>query len=167
MRLLLAEEFHDIAPPVDYSLVPRWVILLAVVVAAVIAGLLIQAFLRARKRARPPAPPRDRAINALEQLRVHVDHLSPYEFSIRVSDVLRSYVDEQFSLPVTRQTSIEFLNSISEAQQFRAEEQSLLANFLDHCDRIKFARVAASPADSRELLDDAVQFVKGGSLVAA
>ena len=39
--------------------------------------------------------------------------VNPYQFSIRVSDILRRYVTEQYGLPVTRQTSVEFLERCS------------------------------------------------------
>ena len=37
--ILLAEEFHDIAPPVDYSLIPPWLIFLGVFVLLTAIGL--------------------------------------------------------------------------------------------------------------------------------
>ena len=40
--------------------------------------------------------------------------MTPYQFSIRVSDILRRYVTEQYQLPVTRQTSVEFLAALAE-----------------------------------------------------
>ena len=166
-RFNLGAEFHDIAPPVDYSLIPPWLIAAGVLAGVIVIALVIRAALRARQRTRPQIPPREKAINELERLRTHVDHLSAYEFSIRASDIVRQFVHEQFSLPVTRQTSIEFLNSIGLARQFNPDEKALLAAFLDRCDLIKFARLDATTADSRQLLEDAQRFVKGGNVVAA
>jgi hypothetical protein len=39
--MLLAQEFHDIAPPVNYSLVPPWVIFVAGLIVLTIIGLAI------------------------------------------------------------------------------------------------------------------------------
>src|ERR1043166_488392 len=88
--------------------------------------------------------------------------MQPYRFGIRVSDVLRRYVTEQFDLPVTKQTSVEFLAALAKASPFSSEEKILLGDFLNRCDLIKFARYDATPADSRLLLEEAVRFVKGG-----
>ena len=96
-----------------------------------------------------------------------MEKIAPYQFSIRVSDILRRYVVEQFDLPMTRQTSVEFLNTIASAPNFGDEEKALLADFLNRCDLIKFARYEATTEDSRLLLDEARQFVKGGALVPA
>ena len=97
-------------------------------------------------------------------MRDEIDGLNPYQFSIRVSDILRRYVTEQHGLPVTRQTSVEFLNALAKTPQFSSDEKLLLEDFLNRCDLIKFARHEATSADSRLLLEEATRFVKGGQL---
>src|SRR6266581_9367997 len=113
-----AEEFHDIAPPIDYSLIPPWLIFAGTFFVLAIIGLIVWLIAQRRKRPQPPQLPRDRALEALERMRDEVDRLNPYQFSIGVSDILRRYVTEQHGLPVTRQTSVEFLNALSDAPQF-------------------------------------------------
>ena len=41
MPMFLAQEFHDISPPVNYSLVPTWLIFVAAFVALTIVGSFI------------------------------------------------------------------------------------------------------------------------------
>jgi len=41
MSILAAEEFHDIAPPVDYSLIPPWLIFVGTFFALAIIGLIV------------------------------------------------------------------------------------------------------------------------------
>src|SRR5438270_11253278 len=137
---LAAEELHDIAPPVDYSLIPPWLIFVGTFFALAITGLVVWLIAQRRKRPQPPQLPRDRALEALERMRDQIDRLNPYQFSIRVSDVLRRYVTEQHGLPVTRQTSVEFLNALTNAPQFSTDEKSLLEDFLNRCDLIILAR---------------------------
>ena len=93
-----------------------------------------------------------------------MERVSPYEFSIRVSDILRKYVTQQYGVPATRQTSIEFLSAVAQATPFSQEETSLLEDFLNRCDLIKFARYEATTTDSKLLLDEAIRFVKGAQL---
>ena len=166
MSILAAEDFHEIAPPVNYSLVPTWVIFVATFGALTILGLLIWWLLRRKQSAPPPKLPRERALEALDAMAYEIDHVNPYQFSIRVSDILRRYVTEQHGLPATRQTSIEFLNAVSRKSPFSVEEKSLLEDFLNRCDLIKFARYDATRADSELVLDEAIRFVKGGERVA-
>lgn len=165
---MLAEEFHDIAPPVDYSLIPPWLIFVASFLALSIIGGLVWWFIaRRRKRAIPPQLPRERALAALGAAANEIDSINPYQFSIRVSDILRHYVTDQYGLPVTRQTSVEFLERMNRAEHFSEDEKRLLADFLNRCDLIKFARYDATPSDSQLLLEEATRFVEGGSLAHA
>ena len=162
MSIFLAQDFHDIAPPVDYSLIPPWLIFLGAFAALTIAGLIVWLIIRSRKRAVPIKSARERVLELLERLQSDVEKMQPYRFSIRVSDILRRYVTEQFNLPVTRQTSVEFLSGLTKESPFSEEEKSLLEDFLNRCDLIKFARYKATTVDSRLLLEEATRFVKGG-----
>jgi hypothetical protein len=164
MSMLAATEFHDIAPPVDYSLIPPWLVFVAAFIALSLLGFLIRMFLQRRKPGPPPKLPREIALDALEQIGNEIDRLNPYRFSIRVSDILRHYVTDQYGVPVTRQTSIEFLNALARSSPFSVDEKSLLEDFLNRCDLIKFARYEATSADSRLLLEEAMRFVRGGEL---
>jgi hypothetical protein len=166
--LRLADELHDIVPPVDYSLIPAWVVfVLAFIVLSLLGALIWWLVVRNRQRPVPPQLPRDRALAALATARSEIDAISPYQFSIRISDILRSYVTDQFGLPVTRQTSVEFLDNLKRGPRFSAEEKTLLEDFLSRCDLIKFARYEATPSDSHLLLEEAVRFVEGGHVAIA
>ena len=165
---VLADELHDIVPPVDYSLLSPWVIITAIAVGVCVFGLLVRWFLQRRKQHTKPEPsPRERALEQLKRMAFDLETLSPYQFSVRVSDVLRRYVTEQYHLPVTRQTSVEFLSSLTKTSPFSASDKSLLEDFLNRCDLIKFARYDATIEDSRLLLEEATRFVRGGVLEPA
>ena len=165
--MVLAQALPDIAPPVNYSLVPPWTIFVASLIVLTIIGLAIWYGRKFFRKQQLIPSPRERALTALSRIESEVEKIAPYQFSIRVSDILRRYVMEQFDLPMTRQTSVEFLNAIASAANFSDAEKTLLADFLNRCDLIKFARYEATTADSRLLLDEARQFVKGGALVPA
>jgi hypothetical protein len=167
MQIFIAQEFHDIAPPVDYTLLKPWVVFCIAAAALAVIGFIAWLIVRWRNRPRPEESPRTRALNELRRIEPEIETLPAYQFSIRVSDVLRRYVSEQYHLPVTRQTSVEFLSALTAGSPFSEHETSLLTDFLDRCDMIKFARYAATAADSRLLLDEATSFVKGGQLAPA
>ena len=164
MRFFLAQEFHDIAPPLDYSLVPPWVIFAAAFVGLCLLGLIVWAVMRRTRKPKAEKSPRVRALDLLARARREIANSTPYQFSIAVSDILRRYVVEEYKLPITRQTSVEFLEAISNARTFSEDERSLLADFLNRCDLIKFARYEATTADSEQLIDEAERFVKGGQV---
>jgi hypothetical protein len=167
MLILAAEELHDIAPPVDYSLLPAWVIYGGALAALVLCILIGRWMGRRSRRPKPQPSPRERTLELLDRISREIETLSPYQFSIRVSDILRRYVTDQYQLPVTRQTSVEFLAALTKASPFSEDEKSLLEDFLNRCDLIKFARYEATTEDSRRLLEEATRFVQGGKLEPA
>jgi Domain of unknown function (DUF4381) len=165
--LLAAADIHEIAPPVDYSLVPPWVIWGAVIVGLVVAAAVAWWIRKLTQRPARVRSAQERALEKLQRIGDEIETLTPYEFSIVVSDILRGYVTEQYQLPVTRQTSFEFLSMLAQRSPFSPDETSLLEDFLGRCDLIKFARYDATPHDSRLLLEEATQFVKGAKLEPA
>jgi hypothetical protein len=167
MHMFLAQEFHDITGPIDYFLLQPWMIFCAVAGLLLLIGLTIWLVKRWRNRPVAVKTPRQRALELLARVETEIEKLSPYQFSIRVSDILRRYVTEQYQLPVTRQTSVEFLNALAAVSPFSTDEQALLGDFLNRCDLIKFARYDATIHDSQLLLEEAKQFVKGGQLEPA
>jgi len=162
-----AADIHEIAPPVDYSLVPPWVVFGGIILGLVLLGLMGWWIRKRLLRPKPQPSARDRALQNLDRISREMESMTPYQFSIRVSDILRSYVTEQYALPVTRQTSVEFLTTIAKASPFSEDEKSLLEDFLNRCDLIKFARYEATLEDGRLLLEDATRFVQGGKLEPA
>jgi hypothetical protein len=167
MNFLAAQDFHEIAPPVDYSFVPTWLIFVGSFAVISLIGLIVWLLKRRKAPALPPKLPRDIALEELEIISGEIETMNPYLFSIRVSDILRRYVTNQYALPVTRQTSVEFLTALAKASPFSPNEKSLLEDFLNRCDLIKFARYEATSADSRLLLEEATRFVKGEQLALA
>ena len=165
--LAAAQDFHEIAPPVDYSFVPTWLIFVASFAVLSLVGLAVWLLKRKKKPGPPPKLPRAIALEELDAINGEIETMNPYLFSIRVSDILRRYVTSQYALPVTRQTSVEFLTALAKASPFSPDEKSLLEDFLNRCDLIKFARYDATPADSQLLLEEATRFVKGEQLALA
>ena len=143
-----------------YTFFEHWAWVIAGSLVFIIAVVLLVRWLRRRP---PPPPPtaREVALRDLEALRGQVETTPPYAFSVAVSDVLRRYIGAQYRLQAPQQTSPEFLASIADSVKFGAEDKTLLAQFLEKCDLIKFARIEATSADSAELLHSAMAFVQG------
>ena len=160
-------DIHEIAPPVDYSLVPPWVIYASVGLGLAVLGLIAWWIRKRALRPKPIRSARERALDGLNQIEREIETMTPYQFSIAVSDILRGYVTEQYQLPVTRQTSFEFLSMLAKRSPFSDDDKSLLEGFLSRCDLIKFARYDATIHDSGLLLEEAKQFVTGGKLEPA
>lgn len=157
-------EIHDIAGPVSIP-IPTWMLVAAGVAGLILLGLIVWGIvaLVRRKPTQPPPTPAAVALQNLEWLRTQVDKIAPYDFSVAVSDVLRTFISNaKFQLPATKLTSPEFLATISNSASFTESDRSLLSHFLEKCDMIKFARMDATSADNTELVESALAFVKGG-----
>ncbi len=159
-----APTLAPIAPPVPVFPYPAWMVVAAGTAAALLLAGAVWAIVHyIKNRPLPPPPsPRQKARAALERLRERIAQTEPYPFSIEVSDVLRGFVAEEFRLGATRQTSPEFLAAAGASPRFSEDDKALLAAFLEKADLIKFARLAASSADSEQLMEQACRFVEGG-----
>lgn len=154
---------HEIAGPVWYLPFPLPVMIAAGVLLAVLLGLAIWAFVAWRRRvARRPLTPLQRALAEIGRARAAAADRPPYEFSIEVCDILRTYLTAEHRLPATTQTSYEFLQTARGSGMFDEDRIGRLTRFLDKADMIKFARADATAADNGELADLAEDLVKGG-----
>jgi hypothetical protein len=155
--------------PVDYSQYPTWVFVVAGLIALALLAVLVYYIVQQARKPAVIIPPRPRtvALAELERLRPETQTLDPYAFSIAVSHVLRRYIEAQYAVPALEQTSPEFLAAIGKDVHFTPAERRLLAEFLEDCDAIKFARVGADVSVNETLLERAFAFVRGGFVEGA
>ena len=137
----------DIAPPVELAWrgLPIWA-WIAIAAALVLLVLAILWWRRARRRRLLRGEPSQLAhLLALAALdRLQSDDLITLqrieEFYVRVSGILRHYIEWCFGLRAPEQTTEEFLEAMLVAGGPIAAHRDLLCAFLEHCDLVKFAR---------------------------
>jgi hypothetical protein len=151
-------EIEDIRPPVSGPPALWLVILLAVLLALAVVAYFLWPDPK-KKVVRPPLP-KEIARIRLEKAKARISADSPYEFSVEISDILRSFIEQQFGIKAVRQTTIEFLSAASQTSYFDLAHQEMLRHFLGACDAIKFARVPAGKAESEALFEQASAFVE-------
>lgn len=155
-------EIKDITPPFYIPLLPTWAwIVITIVSTLLVAGIVFWFVQRARRKGKPPVPPREAALAELQTLEPSIESENPLEFTVETAGVLRKYVENQFGIPATQQTSQEFLQSLRNSGRFSGADRELLRAFLDKADLIEFARYQATHLDSRELWNEAKAFVQG------
>lgn len=131
---------HDVVDVVSFFPYPVWMVVL-MGLAVLVPLCLLGWFLFLKKRAQRPLSAQERAIAAL--VRLQAEALSPYEFGVRISDILRGYLDEAFGIRAVTATSLEFLEAVKDHPRFSEEERLSLREFLESVDLIKYARVEA------------------------
>jgi len=165
-----ADQLRDIAKPVHYigAFDLTW-FCAALAVFLVGAGLIWWFYFRKKPRRPPVLPllPRQLAARRLQELLSRMHEMDARAFGNEACDILRQYVGAQYGLHPERQTSPEFLESIGHSRAFSPHEHSLLRDFLDGCDLLKFARHDAAPEAKERLVQEASEFIAGGELPRA
>ncbi len=155
-----AEDIRDIRGP--QFVAPAW-LLPALVAGGAVLALGAYGVWRWQRRRRP-APSRlpfEVALQRLEDLRALMRPQSAREFSIAVSDIVRSYIEQGFELTATHRTTEEFLRDLLEFPHAAlAGHRALLSEFLHQCDLVKFAGMSLTLADMESLHHSACDFVR-------
>jgi hypothetical protein len=107
--------------------------LAALAAAAAAAWFCVKRF---RGRTKPLASPLQKALSDLQSL--ECEGVGP-ELLPRLADLLRHYLEAQFSLAATRQTSAEFCAALQQKDVGAPLEP--LPQILHLCDEVKFARL--------------------------
>jgi hypothetical protein len=152
------DEMEDIRPPIVDS--PS--LMIVAVLACLLVLVLVAYFLwpSPKRRAVLPPLPKEAARRRLEVLKQSIVTETGYDFSIKISDVLRSFIEQHFGIKAVRQTTMEFLMEASENSHFDLAQQERLRHFLLACDSIKFARANAGAEENATLFEQAAAFVE-------
>lgn len=122
--------------------------------------LIIAAWRWRKKRPAVGATPEDRARRDLERIGALklVEAGKGERFHVLLHDVVRRYLCRRFQIAARARTSAELRAQVAVAAM-SAESRRLLDEFLERCDRAKFAGAALSPALCEEAAELARQIV--------
>ncbi len=85
-------------------------------------------------------------------------------FHLRISDILRHYIENRFGYQAPERTTEEFLTELSLARSqkntFPGNHKTLLADFLTHCDLVKFAKHKPTAAESEKTVSICREFIE-------
>ena len=162
------EDIRDIRGPKAEPVGSR---IVYVIVGAVLVALCI-AYVIWRRRQRGPLPRSltllEQTLARLEKTRSLMQPATAREFGIAASEVIRNYIEKRFDVVATQRTTEEFLqtllqgssaNSGSNSNDALARHRSLLADFLQQCDFVKFAGASLAVSDMEALFQSARGFV--------
>jgi len=163
-------EIKDIKPPLSLPpnkaqqlLLVGLVLLLAILV---VAGLFY--WKKAADKKKPLAiQPRPEEIALQELDRLLAENLLARGevklFHLRISDILRRYIENRFGLKAPERTTEEFLMELSQAKlsenALLGSHKTLLTDFLTQCDLVKFAKHEPTIAESEKTVVICREFV--------
>ena len=161
----------DILPPVELPPPPPteipWLEIAgaaAALVVVVLAALWLRRRVRFGPRPKPvpTSPAHELALAALRRLE-GAEAGTPERidaFYVRLSAIVRRYLDWRFGLHAPERTTEEVLRAAMQAVTALAARRDLVGDFLGRCDRVKFARQRPPGRDMRDMLGTAVRFVE-------
>ena len=80
-------------------------------------------------------------------------------FYLRLSNILRHYIENRFDLSAPEQTTEEFLDDLRTRDALIPLHKELLKKFLQHCDMVKFARHQPTNEEIQQIFDACKQFI--------
>ena len=157
----LIDDLRLLEPPQPFRL--PYGIILAVLAAVVLIGWIIRA--RCAKNAAQASEDALRQAHAdalaeLERLFALIDSEQSRPYAIESSAIIRRYIEVRFDLAAPKRSTEEFLAEAQHSPKLAPEYQTLLADFLQCCDLLKFARTFADRNELVQLHDAAIHFVK-------
>lgn len=85
-------------------------------------------------------------------------------FHLRISDILRHYIENRFGLKAPERTTEEFFSELSLAKSpgisLLSSHQSLLADFLIQCDLVKFAKFEPTSTENDKTVEICREFIE-------
>ena len=151
-----ASDVRDITPPVAlHKSYFRLYIIIAIVFGVLALTAFILHYIYNRKNRETESIPEPLsahqiAYNELESLRA-MDLISKgqiKEYYYRLSNIVRHYIENRFKLMAPERTTEEFLAEMIVTGKLAEDHKTLVGDFLEHCDMVKFA---AYGPDSREI----------------
>ena len=85
--------------------------------------------------------------------------LNDEAFFVRLSDILRQYIERRFALPATEKTSEEFIQQLRTDSILSEKQRIALERFLGTADLVKFARMNSDEKQKSDCLNMADNFV--------
>jgi hypothetical protein len=82
------------------------------------------------------------------------------EFYEAISDILRHYIEDRFEMTAPERTTEEFLFEIRDTGALSQDHNRLLAEFLTHCDLVKFAKHSPTNEQIQHTFDLAKNFIE-------
>ena len=110
----------------------------------------------------PPPPPHSIALKALQRLKndalIEKGEVEP--FYVRLSDIVRHYIEDRFSLRAPEQTTEEFIRVATRSHLLSPDHQKLTQEFLEQSDLVKFARHTPERSDMETALTAGERLVR-------
>ena len=156
-------DIKEIGPPLELPGLSGWLYFL---MGLAVAALFLSIYMLWRRRkinrtAQSALPPHELALAELRKLMAEdlVAKGQAKLFYLRVSAILRHYIENRFGLRAPERTTEEFLSDLQTNHILLPRQKDLLKRFLEHCDMVKFAEYQPNREEVDDTLNTCAQFI--------
>ncbi|MBI5124532.1 MAG: hypothetical protein HZA72_03850 [Candidatus Omnitrophica bacterium] len=152
------KDIKDIKGPIYFHQINWFLVFVSLALAA--ASVLAILFYRKRRMRLKPRLPHEMAFEELGLIRTLLSTSGDIkEYYVRISDCIRHYIEKRFSIKAPEMTTEEFLASLKESAKLSSGHKSLLKEFLNSCDLVKFAKYNPTRKETESVYSTAKNFV--------
>lgn len=156
-------DLEGFAAPIDLAPSRAWIVWTVCGGIALLFAAFVILLILARRRAaesETQLTPRELANRELEKLwRDDATREDVKLFYVRLTSIVRTYIEGTTGVHAPEQTTEEFLREIGEGTRFPQEERERLKGFLESADLVKFAKHLPQASDIHESYHRARRFV--------
>ena len=148
--------------PIEIPFLETWQTTLITLLCLVVAALISWKFLRyiqAKKKRNATVSPQDTAVAELKSA-AELTAKDDERFAVLSSLALRRYFETSKGIDALGRTTDEFLKDLSDHSLLNADTRKLLAECLQHCDRVKFAQAALAQTERQALTKSALELIQ-------
>lgn len=157
------EKLRDIHGPVPIVEPPPYLLLAGIfVLVLLLAALFYWWWKKREKPAAPPIPPWEKALLDLADARRFLNPERGLQYMDRASQILRRYIESRFAIKSTRQTTREFLHSLTgEGENIALKQHKTeLRACLEQADMAKFAHHIPGLSNLEKMEEAVTSFIK-------
>ena len=171
-KIWAQEELRDVKPPVDWPAHWTFVYVLIFILLMAFLAWLLYFFKRRRVIQKTKEIPQTAWDTAYERLSELKSRNLPSEGKFKeyysiLSDIVRRYMEERFSLRAPEMTTEEFLNHLKELDSLIVSQKTALKDFLNSCDLVKFAKYGPGLKECEESFTLAQRLVEETKIIEA
>jgi len=161
-----AQDIRDIKGPVDY---PTNILFLCLgIFVIVVFGIyLLSRYLKSGRERKKELPvvikqPWEIAFERLEAMKSQqfITQGMLDKFYSELSDIVRQYCEDRFSIRAPEMTTEEFLSDLKNSRDLNSEQKLKLKKFLNYCDLVKFAKYSPQNKEAENSFILARNFIK-------
>jgi len=142
------DDIRDIKPPEKIKYPAIFYVILTLIPLITLGVYLLVKHLKERniskvmKESEPDRPAHEIAyerLKKLEELNL-LKEGKVKEYYVILSEIIRRYLEDRFKIPVIERTTIEVYREMKESKKIKIKELSLIKDFLEESDLVKFAK---------------------------